>query len=314
MFRALRQLLLTLASAALLLAYSSADAAKKTVHFYNDISGSPQMAVDADRGQVLWKENYKPYGERINNAPASSTGTGKNTLYFHGKQTEPLNGGVTLSYFGARYYDPSIGRFMGVDPVHFVPPNVHSFNRFAYGNNNPYRFKDPDGNIPLDTIADIGSIVWDAGRALGAAAAYAHGAISGNQSLKAVAGEGLRDTGVDLGISVGAAFTPYVSAGMVKSGKGFVDGYRAVSKSEADDIAKHGFRAAPDGRSMQEKWFSETKEGAEKFRAKYPDLQEVVKAKVPKDVYDRSYKHPNIDNTGAGFCVQCSDLKNIPKP
>jgi RHS repeat-associated protein len=206
-----------------LLSPTFAHAAKKTVHFYNDISGSPQLAVDADSGQVLWKETYKPYGERINNSPASASGQGNNQLYFHGKQQEALNGGVTIQYFGARYYDPSIGRFMGVDPVHFIPPNVHSFNRFAYGNNNPYRYKDPDGNIPIDTILDVGSIIWDAGRGLGAAAAYAHGAITGNQSLKAVAGEGLRETGVDLGLSVGAALTPYVSAGMVKGGIKLVD-------------------------------------------------------------------------------------------
>jgi RHS repeat-associated protein len=142
------------ALALLLGAASTADAAKKTVHFYNDISGSPQMAVDADSGQVLWKENYKPYGERINNAPASSTGTGKNTLYFHGKQTEQLNGGVTLFYFGARYYDPAIGRFMAVDPVHFQESSVHSFNRFAYGNNNPYKFRDPDGRSPESPLMD----------------------------------------------------------------------------------------------------------------------------------------------------------------
>jgi len=35
--------------------------------------------------------------------------------------------------------------------------------------------------------------------------------------------------------------------------KHYVDGYRAVSKAEADDIAKHGFRPDLSGRSMQDK-------------------------------------------------------------
>ncbi len=192
-------------------------AAESVLYFHNDISGTPLAATDAS-GNVVWKETYRPYGERINNAPASGVGKGKNELYFHGKQQETLNNGISIQYFGARYYSPELApRFLGVDPVHFVEGNVHSFNRFAYGNNNPYRYKDPDGNIPLDTILDVGSIIWDAGRGLGAAAAYAHGAMTGNQSLKAVAGEGLRETGVDLGISIGAVFTPYVSAGMVKA-------------------------------------------------------------------------------------------------
>jgi RHS repeat-associated protein len=131
--------------ASLLFVFGGAHAAKKTVHFYNDIAGSPQMAVDADSGQVLWKETYKPYGERINSSPASATGRGKNELYFHGKQVESLEGGVKLQYFGARYYDPSIGRFMGVDPLGFDEKNVHSFNRFAFANNNPYKYHDPTG-------------------------------------------------------------------------------------------------------------------------------------------------------------------------
>ncbi len=99
---------------------------------------------------------------------------------------------------------------------------------------------------------------------------------------------------------------------VIKKGDNFVDGYRAVSKAEANDIAKHGFRPNPNGQSMQDKWFSETKSSAEKFQQYYPDLDGgIIKTKVPKDVYDRSYKHPNIDNTGPGFCVSCNDLKHL---
>jgi uncharacterized protein RhaS with RHS repeats len=54
---------------------------------------------------------------------------------------------------GARYYDPVIGRFMGVDPVGFQEGNVHSFNRYAYANNNPYKFVDRDGRHPILAIA-----------------------------------------------------------------------------------------------------------------------------------------------------------------
>jgi len=43
----------------------------------------------------------------------------------------------------ARYYDPVIGRFYSNDPVGFT--NVHTFNRYAYANNNPYKYGDPDG-------------------------------------------------------------------------------------------------------------------------------------------------------------------------
>ncbi len=50
----------------------------------------------------------------------------------------------------ARYYDPVIGRFYSNDPVdamgHIARGNpVHGFNRFAYANNNPYKYIDPTG-------------------------------------------------------------------------------------------------------------------------------------------------------------------------
>ena len=47
----------------------------------------------------------------------------------------------------ARYYDPLIGRFYSNDPIGFR--DVHSFNRYAYANNNPYKYVDPDGKNPL---------------------------------------------------------------------------------------------------------------------------------------------------------------------
>lgn len=49
-----------------------------------------------------------------------------------------------------RYYDPVIGRFYSNDPVDTVAHlhgtnGTYGFNRYAYANNNPYKFTDPDG-------------------------------------------------------------------------------------------------------------------------------------------------------------------------
>jgi len=61
----------------------------------------------------------------------------------------------------ARYYDPVIGRFYSNDPVAF--DNVHNFNRFAYANNNPYKYVDPDGKnsttIGIITILVGGGLI-----------------------------------------------------------------------------------------------------------------------------------------------------------
>ena len=47
-----------------------------------------------------------------------------------------------------RYYDPTIGRFLSVDPVTAYSNPIGAFNRYWYANNNPYRFTDPDGRCP----------------------------------------------------------------------------------------------------------------------------------------------------------------------
>ena len=57
---------------------------------------------------------------------------------------------LQLTYMQQRYYDPLIGRFYSNDPVGFTASNPMMFNRYAYANNNPYRFVDPDGRKPGD--------------------------------------------------------------------------------------------------------------------------------------------------------------------
>jgi len=51
-----------------------------------------------------------------------------------------------------------IGRFYGNDPVGFS--NVHNFNRYAYANNNPHKYTDPDGRevYPIGTSEEIKTI------------------------------------------------------------------------------------------------------------------------------------------------------------
>ena len=122
--------------------------AQTVTHFHNDISGTPMLATDA-AGNVVWKENHRPYGERVLKQAANNNSTNK--IGFAGK---PFDDQTGLSYMGARYYNPVIGRFMGVDPVGFQENNIHSFNRYAYANNNPYKYVDPDGRTAKEWFSD----------------------------------------------------------------------------------------------------------------------------------------------------------------
>jgi RHS repeat-associated protein len=148
-FSAARALFATLAVA---LICASAAAQPVVTYFHNDLSGSPAMATDA-AGQMLWKESYRPYGSKHTNGAESN----KDAIGFTGR---PFDAATGLSYMDARYYDPVLGRFMGVDPAAAAPGNVHSINRYAYANNSPLKYVDPDGNSPLD----VAFLVWDPGK------------------------------------------------------------------------------------------------------------------------------------------------------
>jgi len=125
-------------------------------YYHNDLLGSPVVATDAS-GAVIWRESYWPYGERLTNAAASST----NDVWFTGRRQDVDTG---LVYMGARYYDPALGRFISTDPKGFDEESVHSFNRYAYANNNPYKFRDPDGKAAIFVAAEgallIGGIAF----------------------------------------------------------------------------------------------------------------------------------------------------------
>jgi len=201
-------------AASLLLSPVTTQAAETIIYLHNDISGSPQAATDAS-GNLLWKESYTPYGERTVNSPASSTGKGSNQLYFHGKKVEDLNGGVHLSYFGARYYDPSLGRFLQIDPQPFDPNNIHSFNRYAYGNNNPYKFTDPDGRNPaaVALLMHIGAGAVFGGATAAAFNAAAQFYMTGRVELRGIGGVfDAMGEGAQIGAIVGPAYAGYVGS------------------------------------------------------------------------------------------------------
>ena len=100
-------------------------------YIHSDHLGSPAAETNSS-GLVTTRMHYEPFGEPIE-APKDEIG------YTGHKFDKALD----LSYMQARYYDPAIGRFYGNDPIGYR--DVYSFNRFAYANNNPYKYVDPDG-------------------------------------------------------------------------------------------------------------------------------------------------------------------------
>jgi len=134
---------------------------EEVIYYHNDALGSPIAATDAN-GDVLWREEYTPYGSRLTYESRETTCT-SGTCYpvdslwdekqwYTGKYEETTLG---INYFGARWYEPEIGRFLSQDPAGFSEDNIFSFNRYAYANNNPYRYIDPDGRNAVTALGGL---------------------------------------------------------------------------------------------------------------------------------------------------------------
>ncbi|WP_440055933.1 RHS repeat-associated core domain-containing protein [Pseudoalteromonas sp. T1lg65] len=96
---------------------------KKLIAKYGDVT--PTSTAES-------RQHYRPYGESIEGA--------KDDIGYTGHKFDKELG---LSYMQARYYDPVIVRFYSNDLLGVR--DVHSFNRYAYANNNPYKYIDPTG-------------------------------------------------------------------------------------------------------------------------------------------------------------------------
>lgn len=131
-------------------------AAEQVLFYHTDPAGTP-LSMTNTSGTVVWKADYKPFGEE-----QSVTATAPNDKRFVGKEKDEETG---LSYFGARYENAKIGRFIAPDPVRAVDDkssktnekillNPQRLNTYAYALNNPYRYVDPDGREPLSELGN----------------------------------------------------------------------------------------------------------------------------------------------------------------
>ena len=70
---------------------------------------------------------------------------GQLTAYrYTGQRVE--TGGTGLYDYGARWYDPVIGRFIQADTIIPDPGDPQSLNRYSYVSNNPLKYTDPTGH------------------------------------------------------------------------------------------------------------------------------------------------------------------------
>jgi RHS repeat-associated protein len=157
-------------------------------YFHVDHQGTPIARSDA-WGVVFERTRRGSFGLPL-------TGPLKNGPGYTGHMEDP---GTGLVYMQQRYYDPAIGRFLSVDPVGPLADPINHFGRYHYGLNNPYRFTDADGRIPVETV-------WDAANVLMGAASFSANVAAGNYVGAAIDALGIV-------VDTAATATPYVPGG-----------------------------------------------------------------------------------------------------
>jgi RHS repeat-associated protein len=149
-----------------------------------DHLGSSNVVVDAS-GALVNREEYTPYGE------TSFGSFAKKRYRYTGKERDEESG---LSYHGARYYAPWLGRWVSCDPAGMVD----GLNLYRYCRANPLRFVDPSGTQAQPAAAPEAKPA-DQGAAAGVDhAQLIHGAIEQVEADRLAQEESLANTGINV--------------------------------------------------------------------------------------------------------------------
>ncbi len=167
-------------------------------YYHGDHLGSTTLVTNQS-GNIVEENFYEPFGKIF-------SGLGLNRFLFAGKERDKL---VDLDYLGARYYNPFASLFIQCDTIKPDIYNPQALNCYSYVLNNPYKYTDETGNIPVLVVAvpaiviggiqgyityqqtgDIGKAVLSGTIAGGATAASI--LISPGTTVAAIASGGLR--------------------------------------------------------------------------------------------------------------------------
>ena len=108
---------------------------------HGDHLGSASIQTDSE-GNLKQRIQYYPYGgDRFEETADGMDGKDiKHRFTDHEKDFA-----IGIYYAKARYYDQRLGRFISPDPKDPNLGNPQTLNPYAYCNNNPIKYVDPDG-------------------------------------------------------------------------------------------------------------------------------------------------------------------------
>lgn len=106
--------------------------------YHNDHLGGVNVITDS-AGNISQRTEYNTWG-----GITYSAGNVDPTHRFTGQELDPESG---LMYYGGRYYDNEVGRFISPDPYVQEPDTPQNLNRYTYVMNNPQSYVDPSGHF-----------------------------------------------------------------------------------------------------------------------------------------------------------------------
>jgi len=115
------------------------DSVNGLAFLHNDHLGSVSVASGAG-ASLLGTQRFDPWGKVLSGALSQ---TRKN---YTGQYLDTTG----LLYYHARYYDPTLARFVSADSLVSKHENSQAFNRYSYVTNNPLRYTDPTGHCQFD--------------------------------------------------------------------------------------------------------------------------------------------------------------------
>ena len=142
---------------------------QNTMYFHPDHLGSSSYVTDK-KGNFFEMIEYLPYGETLYDEAAT---VDKTEFRFTSKEQDAETG---LYYYGARYYDAKLCKWISTDPILEKYLNniqkkkiiTKDFDLYQYGHNNQINMIDPDGRKVKSTdVTQNEKILTDINRAAG---------------------------------------------------------------------------------------------------------------------------------------------------
>jgi RHS repeat-associated protein len=151
--------------------------------FYEVDALGSSVALTNGAGASQTTYTYQPFGSTAQSGTSSTS-----PFQFTGRE----NDGSGLYYYRARYYNPTLQRFMGEDPLRFRTLDV---NLYRYVLNNPANWVDPTG---LETRIVIGRTTFapfgfDTGIGVGHVGLYVDSGIDGGPMIYDPSGSYMND-------------------------------------------------------------------------------------------------------------------------